>query len=170
MSNKKGFTLVELLAVIVILGFLMILVIPTYIYIFNGIKRDSLSAKISEIETAAFKYGSSIKDEIKEQRCQSITIDDLIKKGLIESDSNSKNEVIDPTTNKSLKGIVMICYSNKDLDIVANYAVPYEQNKIYYKDDKVYIGENIYKCLSQVNSKNYAINNLSQFELIYTSN
>ena len=39
MGNKKGFTLVELLAVIVILGFLMILVIPTYIYIFNGIKR-----------------------------------------------------------------------------------------------------------------------------------
>ena len=44
----------------------------------------------------------------------------------------------------------------------------YKQNKIYYEGDKVNIGFKIYKCLSQINSGNYDINNLSQFELIYS--
>ena len=93
--------------------------------------------------------------------------EELIKNGLINSDSQYRNEILNPATNKPLTGKIMICYSNANLDIVANYVVPYEQNKIYYKEDKVYVGHKIYKCLATINTKNYSINSLSQFELIY---
>ena len=107
------------------------------------------------------------KDEIKTSTCKDITIEELIKNGLINSDSQYRNEILNPATNKPLTGKIMICYSNANLDIVANYVVPYEQNKIYYKEDKVYVGNKIYKCLATINTKNYSINSLSQFELIY---
>lgn len=165
--KNKGFTLVELLAVLVILAILLVIAIPSYINVFSDIKRDSFISKVSELETAALKYGSSIKDEIKTSTCKDITIEELIKNGLINSDSQYRNEILNPTTNKPLTGKIMICYSNANLDIVANYVVPYEQNKIYYKEDKVYVGNRIYKCLSTINTKNYSINSLSQFELIY---
>lgn len=165
--KSKGFTLIELLAVLVILAILLVIAIPAYINVFSDIKRDAFTSKASELETAALKYGSSIKDEVKNSTCKDITIDELIRKGLISSDSQYRNEIINPTTNKPLTGKIMICYSNTDLDIIANYVVPYEQNKIYYKDDKVYVGNKIYKCLATINTKNYSINSLSQFKLIY---
>lgn len=167
MKNNKGFTLIELLAVIVVLGILLVIAIPAYVNVFSDIKRDSFTSKVSEIEEVALEYGSGIKDEIKESTCKSITIEELIKRGLINSDSQNKDEILNPATNKPLTGKIMICYSNENLDIVANYVVPYEQNKFYYKDDKVYIGNKIYKCNSTINTKNYSINSLSQFELIY---
>ncbi len=165
--KNKGFTLIELLAALVILAILLVIAVPTYLNVFSDIKRDSFISKVSELETAALKYGSSIKDEIKASTCKDITVEDLIKKGYVNSDSQYRNEIINPANNQPLTGKIMICYSNTDLDIVANYVVPYEQNKIYYKEDKVYIGNKIYKCLSTINTQNYSINSLSQFELIY---
>ena len=78
---KKGFTLIELLAVLVILGLLIVIAIPTYVTIFNGIRRDALQNKMTEIETVALKYGSTIKDEIKNDVCRRVSIDEFIKKG-----------------------------------------------------------------------------------------
>lgn len=165
---KKGFTLIELLAVLVILGLLIVIAIPTYVTIFNGIRRDALETKITEVETVTLKYGSTIKDEIKSNVCKHISIDNLIKKGLLTSDSKTRNQINNPVTNTPLEGEVLVCYDKNEMDIVANYVTQYKQNKIYYKGDKVNIGFKIYKCLSQINSGNYDINNLSQFELIYS--
>ena len=166
---NKGFTLVELLAVIIILGLLLVIAIPSYISIYSGIKRDTLENKISEIESSALSYGSTIKDEVKNSSCVTKSIEDLIKYGNLTSDKDSSDVIIDPTKNKPMTGNVLICYDKEKLDIVANYVVPYEQNKLYFKNEKVNIGNKVYRCIEDINTQNYDIENLHQFTLVYTN-
>ncbi len=56
MKNAKGFTLVELLAVLVILGIIMAITIPLILNQFNQNKDKTATANIEVIETAALLY------------------------------------------------------------------------------------------------------------------
>ena len=56
MMRKHGFTLVELLVVIVIIGVLSVVIIPSLIKINDGINERLLSEKIENIESAAQLY------------------------------------------------------------------------------------------------------------------
>lgn len=55
--NKKAFTLVELLAVIVILAVLIILVAPSLLNSAKASRQKSFDTKVDIIETAAIMYG-----------------------------------------------------------------------------------------------------------------
>ena len=61
---KKGFTLVELLAVIVILGILSIITIPTFMDNVNSTKEASFENLISNIEQTTELYVRANKDLI----------------------------------------------------------------------------------------------------------
>ena len=55
--NKKGFTLVELLAVIVILGIILIIAVPASINISKKVKAKMYSNKIANITKSAVLWG-----------------------------------------------------------------------------------------------------------------
>lgn len=55
--NKKGFTLVELLAVIVILGIIIVVVAPSLLDTSKGARKKTYETKIANIETAAVLFG-----------------------------------------------------------------------------------------------------------------
>ena len=57
--NKKGFTLVELLAVIVIIGLLMTLAIPAVLKVSSNVKQKSYETKIKLITDTAVTYGET---------------------------------------------------------------------------------------------------------------
>ena len=64
--KKKGFTLVELLAAIVILGLLAILVLPNVLDMFKEAKKKSFESEIKEVYRAAQdKWTTSGKDDTK---------------------------------------------------------------------------------------------------------
>lgn len=149
MRKNNGFTLIELLAVMIILALLIVLVVPSYTSIYSTIKRQNFQSKLTELNTAAQKYGSKIKDEIKDApgSCKVVTIEDLIKDGLIISEEDSRNVIYDPTTNEPLEGVIDICYCKSSFDIESFYAVPYEEGEVYYKGDYVRYNNKTYKCM-----------------------
>lgn len=61
--KKNGFTLVELLAVIVILGILVGIGIPVYFNISKNVKENEYQAKVKQIEVAAVKYAEDFEVE-----------------------------------------------------------------------------------------------------------
>lgn len=166
--KKNGFTVVEMMAVLVILGLLIVIGIPAYIQVFNQLKRDNYNDKIRMIETAAIKYASSIKDEIKNapNGCKVYKVVDLIENGYVESDGTVENYVTDPITGGRLEQNIYVCYSNSSYDLKAYYAKSFNANSDYYVNDLVfYEGDSeksgFYRCVSD-----YPISNFNDFKKV----
>ena len=98
--KKFGFTLVELLAVIVILGVLALITFPIIDGTIKNSKEKALASTIKSIEDAAYNY--STKNDIGYQTYyKKITLDELAKAGLLD------NEIINPVTNNKMNGCVL---------------------------------------------------------------
>ena len=95
--NKKGYTLIELLAVILIIG--LILVLSTYgiINAFNTSKNKSLTISINSIKESAETYATEKNDDSnywlditdKENKYFCTTIEELMNKGLLDKKAES---------------------------------------------------------------------------------
>lgn len=62
--NKKGFTLIELIAVIVVISIILLIVVPNVTKVLNDKKQTMYESSISEIEKVAAEYVSSNPDLI----------------------------------------------------------------------------------------------------------
>lgn len=149
MRNRNGFTLIEILAVLIVLSLLIVLAVPSYTSIYSSIKRQTYHSKITELNAAAQKYGSTIKDEVKDapNHCKTIEIPDLIKGGYIVSEDERREEIIDPTTNRAMEGKIEICYCKSTFDIESFYAEEFKNGVIYYEGDYVRSDGKTYRCL-----------------------
>ena len=101
--NRKGYTLIELLAVILIIG--LILGFSTYgiINAFNTSKNKSLTISINSIKEAAETYATEKNDDSsywlditdKENKYFCITIEELMNKGLLDKKANIESKDFD---------------------------------------------------------------------------
>lgn len=86
---KKGFTLVELLGVIVILGLIAMIAIPTINSALNSSREKAYNEQIKTIEDTARTYMSKnslkLPDQLEGNKC-SIRISTLQQAGLLDSD------------------------------------------------------------------------------------
>lgn len=119
MNDKKGFTIVELLAVILIIGILMVIAVPSIMGANEKIKDRSLNSKIDSIQEAAVVYAQNNANKIKSKlggictedtehcvchdilpdgtktNCQykfTITVDELIELGAYTSEKKKASE------------------------------------------------------------------------------
>lgn len=134
--NKKGFSLIELLAVIIILSVIMTLGFVGFGSIQNATKEKMVQTKIEEIETGAQKYGqehmndltSSCKvDGADYKFCKTITVQTILDSGDFESEERDGNRkiVINNVTNEEMN-TEKICIYKKNNRV---YAIMYSKFK-----------------------------------------
>ena len=131
---KKGFTLVELLTVIVIVSLLTLISIISIGKIVNKSKEDLYKEQLILIEKAAKSWAAENIDKLPEQdSCIYLTLKDLKNYGLL-SDS-----VINPVSNEELDDDMKIKISNVKTeyteDEIPTIKNEYEDYVIVYKVD-----------------------------------
>lgn len=87
-KNNKGFTLVELLSVIVIMGILLLVAVPGVFGVSNNIKTNAYCKKVSDIEAAAKLYGQDFVDDIEERGFIQISVKTLIDNNMYRKEND----------------------------------------------------------------------------------
>ncbi len=100
--KNKGFTLVELLAVIIILGLLLLITMISVNSILNSSKESLSETQKKRLEDAAEVYYLS-EGMSRDSKC--VSVEYLVWGGYVNS-----NEVLDPKTREPLEGSIAITY------------------------------------------------------------
>lgn len=143
--NKKGFTLVEILAVIVILAIITTIATVT----FTSVKKKSLqrqyNAQITNIELQAEKYASNI---FLSGNYAYITVNDLVVKGLIDSENgivkSPYNTIINcyavclrkNTNTNSWSSEMLFESGDSNNDVCSGSYIGTDQNAFIYNTEK----------------------------------
>lgn len=156
MKDKRGFTLVEILAVLLILGLLMTIAIPSIFSISNRINRRGLETKLEIIEDAAVVYAQNNSNKIKSElggTCTSntatcecdrndptdckyifrVSLDKLITLGAVKSEKTSEDilvcDILDPSDkNRCLDcGTIVVRLDDKYKTATAKYVWPEDE-------------------------------------------
>ena len=101
--NKRGFTLVELLAVIIIISLLALLTSTSITKMLKDAKNDLSGIQIASIKAAAESWGADNLDKLPESgECKYITLEFLKAYGVLDSN------VIDPKNNETMSNDLKI--------------------------------------------------------------
>ena len=107
MKNNKGFTLVELMAVIVVLAIIIAIAVPSAITISHKIKLKMYDTKIDMILSSAKICGQDNPASVGiDSTCGTgvgkVKVSELVSKGYIKKDDTEKGSVLNPVDNSSL--------------------------------------------------------------------
>ena len=113
MKNKNGFTLTELIGVIVLLGIIALISVPILNKTIKNSKEKAYNAQVKEIVSAAKKWGAQHDSELPKinKNYKAVSLKELIKEGYLEED-----KILDPRNNEDLVEAgycVNIKYSSK---------------------------------------------------------
>lgn len=126
--NKKGFTLVEIITVLTLLGVLMILVISNIGGVNQNMQTNMYCSKVEAIEASAVLWGQSRRGEIHTVTGEAaqigatpqqiinnipnisrVSVGELALGNYIPAD-NDAGEVIDPRTNESMNNAMVYVF------------------------------------------------------------
>lgn len=117
--EKNGFTLVELLAVIVVLAIISLITVPVIIKIISNAENNTYEKQVQTIEQSAEKW--SVKQSLPTEDGSFIYVD---LKSLKEEGYLKDEPIINPISNQEMIGRVKITY-----DIEYNqYEYEYQEN------------------------------------------
>lgn len=141
---NKGFTLVELIAVITLLALLVIITTPAYDSISNNIKTRNYNSKQSAIKAETLSYVEKyMKDEVyngKNDKGKRIcfTVDFLIHNGIVTSDSDKEEYILnDINGNKYINDTIylQVFYDYEDLKLKAFTKDELKNEQTHKKDN-----------------------------------
>lgn len=105
--SRKGFTLTELLAILIILAITSIIAIPVVISSLNNSKNNVYDNQVRAIEKATENYFLDISADIEEPAV--IYLSDILNSGYM-----SDNKIYNPKNAEKMTGCVLITlYSNQ---------------------------------------------------------
>ena len=138
--NKKGLTLVELLAVIALIAAITLLAVSSIKGVNKAIKKNILKRKVTLIEEAAELKGHDLLVAVKNSpllynsdgqnvyHCMSFSVSELVSSGYLEKD-NDNNCLVSSTSSNEKGCIENPVDDNKSLDL--------EDVIVYYKNKKI---------------------------------
>ena len=113
--SKKGFTLVELLAVISILAIISLIAIGAYNGVSSRAKQKAYTSKVEQIKTSATKWAK----ENNVDKTTVISVNKLVVEGYLTADEVADNglaKIVNPTDNKNMIcNTVRISYKNGEI-------------------------------------------------------
>lgn len=122
-KNKKGFTLVELLSVVVLIGLLTGIGVPGVMRISENMKERSLNTKIDLIENAAVFWGQDNKSLLQSDKdceiegekvsCRKVLIGDLIDDDYLDGEDNS-DKMTNPIDNTDMTKLCVYVYKKNN--------------------------------------------------------
>lgn len=136
--NSKGFTMVEVMAVMIILSSVILIAVPAYNNVSNNIKTSNLKNKEDTISIAMLKFANTyLLDDIKPLNnnctnehdcCKEYDLYNyIIKYGIYtsetveETDGTVSSFVTNPITGQKLTGCVQLKYNIKDYKITSEF-------------------------------------------------
>lgn len=122
--KKDGFTLVELLAVIIVLAIIGLIAIPAVGSIINDSKEKVSKVQIKEIKESAKSWAAYNTNLLSKEETYYVSVETLINEGYISND-----KVTDPNDHENnIEGCVAISYSNKYSSYQFEYGTCPEEN------------------------------------------
>ena len=113
--NKKGFTLIDLLCVIVLLALITVLATTGIMSLSKSSKENMYCAKVEIIENIAKEYAVKYEKELNNStdlyngyKSIKIKVNDLVLSGDLEADKD--NNVLSPIDNSIMNDIEIIIY------------------------------------------------------------
>lgn len=115
MKNKKGFTLTEILCVIVILGLITTMVTTNVLSMTKKSNENMYCAKLEMIKSKAIEYGKIYEKELNKStelfegyKSMTIKVQDLIDAGKVTGDK--EDSVLNPINKETLNEEKIILY------------------------------------------------------------
>ena len=102
--KKNGFTLIEVLGVVILLGILSVIVVPVVKDSVKQSKRKAYDKQVNTVITSAKNWASDNIDELSEETIF-VDIQSLKQNGFLEN-----KKIINPVTNEEMNGCVEISY------------------------------------------------------------
>lgn len=152
MKNKKGFTLTEILATIVILGIILAIAVPSYNALSKKFEKEYYDKLDKSVLAAAKSYWKDNPDKRPKELLKSdhIMLDDLIKKKHIEN-------VTEYRSKKGLEGyIIIINVGNGKYDYKT--CIKNAQNWSSWDTSKETVFDNINNYCNEIWKNNYTVN------------
>lgn len=130
MNIKKGFTLVELLAVVIILTILIAMIAPNLVKLTKDKKQQVYNSKIEWIESNATLWGTAHLDSLNKQ-CTCVTIQTLVDETYLSGENLERNIIYDPRNNTSINDYnVCIKYDDATDVVSATVLKPTDDNSV----------------------------------------
>ena len=142
--NRKWFTLIELLAVIILIALIAVLIVPNIIDTMTKSKEASYQLLVKNIVTASksyyeeCEYGDLSDSKYGEYACTidsekkiTITLSALANTGFLsvkDVDENNKKQVLDPTNNNNISDCQITITKNIDEKYKVTYTITPDPN------------------------------------------
>ena len=111
MKNRKGFSLIELLAIIIIIGLILIVALPAVTKLLKNNNNKQYDKYYEVVKAGALRYSEELKDDLggySDTGCIEVTINELIEEKIIK-EYNEKDITCEGTTRlNNVKGNVSV--------------------------------------------------------------